>query len=367
VLESTKETIFNTRVLDSPDASTFLCFYYVIEEKTFTVPTRMPREPGNGLQQKIRVGISSCLLGNEVRFDAGHKYDSYINGTLSQYFEFVPVCPEVAIGMTVPREPIRLVGDAARPRAVGVRTVSLDVTEALELYGQRMAVELTDLCGYILKRASPSCGMERVKVYSTSGMATKQGAGIYAKAFMQAQPWLPIEEEGRLGDPGLRENFISRVVVLHRWRLLLAAGLSAGSLVDFHSRHKLILLAHNQVAYRRMGKKVADIGRAPLEAFAGEYLLDLMNTLKRLATPKQHVNVLQHLMGYLKKQLETEDKTELLEIFSSYARGEIPLIVPVTLLRHHFRRHPHPYVTRQYYLSFHPSEAQFLGDEKIVI
>jgi len=310
---------------------------------------------------KIRIGISSCLLGNAVRFDAGHKYDPYINGTLSQYFEFVPVCPEVAIGMTVPREPIRLVGEPTQPRAVGVRTTGLDVTEALDQYAQRMAGELTDLCGYIFKRASPSCGMERVKVYSISGMASKSGSGIYAKAFMQLQPWLPVEEEGRLGDPGLRENFISRVVVLHRWRTLLASGLTAGTLVDFHSRHKLVLLAHNQVAYRRMGKKVADIGRVPLEQFALEYLLELMATLRRPATPKQHVNVLQHLLGYLKKQLDADDKAELLETFSSFGRSEIPLIVPITLLRHHFRRYPHPYVARQYYLDFHPSEARFLA------
>lgn len=310
---------------------------------------------------KIRVGISSCLLGNEVRFDAGHKYDPYINGTLSQYFEFVPVCPEVAIGMSVPREPIRLVGDPSQPRAVGVRTTNLDVTGALEQYGQRMASELMDLCGYIFKRASPSCGMERVKVYSISGMASKSGSGIYARAFMQQQPWLPVEEEGRLGDPGLRENFISRVVVLRRWRTLLASGLTAGTLVEFHSRHKLVLLAHNQMAYRRMGKKVADIGRVPLADFAREYLLELMATLKRPATPKQHVNVLQHLMGYLKKHLGSEDKAELLETFTSFGRGEIPLIVPITLLRHHFRRYPNPYVARQYYLDFHPSEARFLA------
>lgn len=180
---------------------------------------------GSRAMNKIRVGISSCLLGHEVRFDAGHKHDPYINGTLSQFFEFVPVCPEVAIGMTVPREPIRLVGDPARPRAIGVRTTSLDVTDALERYGQRMAGELNDLCGYILKRASPSCGMERVKVYSPTGMALKQGAGVYARAFMQAQPWLPVEEEGRLGDPGLRENFITRVMIVHRWRQLVGAGL----------------------------------------------------------------------------------------------------------------------------------------------
>jgi len=306
--------------------------------------------------EKIPVGISSCLLGAEVRYDGGHKRDPYINGTLGQYFEFVPVCPELAIGMGVPRAPIRLVGDPQRPRARGVKDSSRDVTDALEDYGRRMGGELTAICGYILKRGSPSCGMERVKVYSETGMPAGAGSGIYARTFMARQPLLPVEEEGRLGDPVLRENFVARVFVYHRWQQLVAAGLTPARLIDFHACHKLTVMSHSQAAYRRLGRLVAEAGTRELAELAQAYVSELMTALRRRATPKQHVNVMQHLMGYLKKYLDAADKAELLDTLEAYRRGELPLIVPITLLRHHFRRHPHPYVERQYYLSPHPRE-----------
>ena len=194
--------------------------------------------------KSIRVGISSCLLGEEVRFDRGHKRDAFITGTLSQYFEFVPVCPEMGIGLGTPREPIRLLGDPDRPNAVGVRTTNLDVTKALEAYGGETAQRLMQMriSGYILKRASPSCGMERVKVYSAKGMPAKRGVGIYARVLMEHQPLLPVEEEGRLGDPVLRENFIQRVFIFHRWQQMVERGLTPSRLVEFHTRHKLVLM-----------------------------------------------------------------------------------------------------------------------------
>lgn len=306
--------------------------------------------------EKIRIGISSCLLGQEVRFDGGHKRDSYINGTLNQYFDFVPVCPELAVGLGVPREPIRLLTTETGTRVVGTRNPTLDVTEALRDYGERKGHEMQDIAGYILKRGSPSCGMERVKVYTPAGMPNNSEPGMYARAFMAVQPLLPMEEEGRLGDPVLRENFIGRVFVYYRWQTLLRDGLTPAKLVDFHTRQKLLILAHNQAAYRRMGRLVARAGTEDMDELATEYVHELMTALKRRAGRRHHMNVLQHLLGYLRKHLDAADRAEMHETIQAYGQGLIPLIVPITLLKHHFRRHPHPYVENQYYLSPHPAE-----------
>lgn len=306
---------------------------------------------------KIKIGVSACLLGEQVRFDGGHKQDAYINGTLSQYFQFMPVCPEVAIGLGTPREPIRLVGDPANPRAIGVRSPQLDVTEKLQAYGRRMGRELLDLSGYILKRASPSCGMERVKVYQPNGVPIGKSAnGIYARVFMEMHPLLPVEEEGRLGDPVLRENFIQRIFVYHRWQALVASDLTPAKLVRFHARHKLILMAHSQTAAKKLGQLVARAGAEPMGDLAPIYIDALMRALKRRAGRKQHANVLMHLMGFLKRVLDTGDKAELVETVDAYRLGHVPLIVPITLLQHHFRRHPEPYVQEQHYLEPHPKE-----------
>lgn len=305
---------------------------------------------------KIRIGISSCLVGAEVRFDGGHKKDSYIVGTLSRFFEFVPVCPEVAIGLGTPRQPIRLTDSPAGVRVRGVRDPSLDVTDALADYGRTMAASMSDICGYILKRGSPSCGMERVKVYSEKGMPLRTRAGIYAQTFMEAQPRLPVEEEGRLGDPGLRENFIQRVLILARWRSEMARQCSAKSILSFHTRHKLQIMAHNQAAYRRLGRLLADAGKYDPAKLADIYIDELMQTLQRKSTRRSNTNVLQHLMGYLKKSLTAQDKVELGDLIDAYRIGNIPLIVPITMLNHYFRRHPNPYVEQQYYLNPHPAE-----------
>ena len=303
----------------------------------------------------IRLGISSCLIGEQVRFDGGHKRDTFINEALGQFFEFIPVCPEVAIGLGIPRQPIRLVGDAAAPRAVGVRDPDLDVSSALTRYGTRMARELNDISGYIFKKGSPSCGMERVKVYQT-GQPGKNGTGLYARAFMDRQPLLPAEEEGRLGDPVLRENFIERVFAYRRWQELLVLGLTPARLVDFHTIHKLNLMAHGVEHYRALGQVVADAGAKGLRQRAENYIADFMTALKHRATRKRHTNVLMHIMGYLKKNLDREDKAELLELIEAYRLGQVPLIVPITLLKHHFRRHPDPYIARQIYMDPHPAE-----------
>lgn len=305
---------------------------------------------------KIPIGISSCLLGEEVRFDGGHKQDSYILGTLSDYFEFQPVCPEVAIGLPIPRPPIRLVQHDDAIHVVGVKDPTIDVTDKLHDYGQKMAREMTDISGFIFKRASPSCGMERVKVYAPDGRSIDKASGAFAEEIKKGRPLLPTEEEGRLGDPGLRENFIMRVFVYHRWRTLVAGGLTAKKLIDFHSDHKYLVMAHNQSAYKAMGKLLADAGKADIDALADEYVEALMTALAKPAPRKQHVNVLQHLLGYLKNQIDAEDKAEMLEVIEHYRDGIVPLIVPITLLKHHFRRHPHEYIERQVYLTPHPHE-----------
>lgn len=306
--------------------------------------------------EKVQVGVSSCLLGEEVRFDGGHKRDAYLTGTLASYFDFVPFCPEAAVGLGIPRQPIRLVRRGVSVRAVGVKTPELDPTDQLAAYAETTTGQLSHISGYIFKKASPSCGMERVKVYNEKGMPEQNGVGIYAGVLMQRLPLLPVEEEGRLGDAVLRENFIERVFVYHRWQQMMRDGLTASGLVDFHSDHKYLILAHDQEAYRQLGRLVADAGKGDLERLAADYATLLMQTLKRPATTRQHVNVLQHLLGYLKKHLDTLDREELLETIEQYRQGLLPLIVPITLIRHHFRRNPDPYVLRQYYLSPHPKE-----------
>lgn len=307
---------------------------------------------------KIPIGISSCLLGQEVRFDGGHKYDSYITGTLGQYFEFHPFCPEVAIGLGVPRPTLHLENIEGKIRCVGVKDPGHDVTERLRDYADRLKDQYAGLCGYILKKGSPSCGMERVKVYA-GAQSRPDGVGIFAEAMMRLNPLLPVEEEGRLGDPGLRENFIQRVYVYYRWKRLLDEGVSANSLTRFHARHKLIIMSHGD--YRELGQMLAGLSLESLAEVAERYISRLMKMLKHVPTRSQHVNVLQHIQGYLKKELSADDKAEMVEVIERYRRGEIPLIVPLTLLKHHFRKAPDPYIEESYYMSPYPQELRLIN------
>lgn len=305
---------------------------------------------------RIRIGISSCLLGQEVRYDGGHKHNGYITESLGQFFEFVPYCPEVAIGLGIPRPPIRLVKSTHGPRARGVRDAALDVTDKLVAYADKVAPKLHGLSGYILKNGSPSCGMQRVKVYGPQGMSVTTGVGLYAGTLMAQLPELPFEEEGRLMDPVLRENFIERVFVYHRWQQLTAQRLTAKALVEFHTRHKFIVLAHDEKRYRELGRLVATAGRSGMAELGRRYIQLLMQALKKPATRTRHANVLQHLFGFLKQNLSAADKRELLELIGAYRRGRVPLVVPITLLRHYLRRFPEPYLSAQHYLAPHPDE-----------
>ena len=309
--------------------------------------------------KKIPIGISSCLLGELVRFDGSHKRDAYINGTLSQYFEFKAYCPEVAIGLGIPRPTIHLVKQNNEIRCVGVKDPEQDFTSPLTDYAASLKGDHADLCGYILKKDSPSCGMERVKVFSGNHQPNREGFGIYAKEMMRNNPLMPVEEEGRLGDPGLRENFIQRVYVLYRWKQLLTDGLTPQKLTHFHARHKLIIMSHGD--YREMGQLLATVTKENVQHVADQYIALLMPLLKSVVNRGQHVNVLQHIQGYLKKELAADDKAELCEIIERYRQGEIPLIVPITLLKHHFRKSPDIYIEESYYMSPYPQELQLIN------
>ena len=302
----------------------------------------------------IRVGISACLLGQKVRYDGGHKRADFCTEVLSHYFQFVPLCPEVAIGLGVPRPTIRLVQQGSEIR-VQSADGQLDVTERLREYGQLKAGELTELSGYVFCAKSPSCGMERVRLFGDAGGA-KEGVGLYAHTLMQALPLLPVEEDGRLNDPVLRENFVMRVYAYHDWQTLIQQGISRGGLIAFHSRYKYLLLAHHPAAYKELGKYLATMQQWPLEHVAERYVSGLMAALKQKASRKNHTNVLQHLQGYFKKQLTAAQKAELHESIDHYRRGILPLLAPMMLLRHYLREYPNGYLQQQVYFSPYPQE-----------
>lgn len=305
--------------------------------------------------RKPKIAISACLMGAEVRYNGGHKESRLCSRTLTDYFEFIPVCPEVAIGLGIPREPIRLVGDPAHPRAVGTIHPGINVTQPLADYGQYMADELGDVSGYIFMQKSPSCGLERVKVYHANGSPVDGGGrGIYAQAFCARHPNLPVEEDGRLNDPVLRENFLTRVFAYAAWQQLLQQGLSRRALTDFHSRYKYLLMAHNPLQYKTLGNLLGNMGKRDPEELGPRYFSELMTALKKCATRRTHTNVLQHLSGYLKQAISAGDKQEMQHIIGQYRHGIVPLVVPLTLLKHHLRQHPDPYVAQQVYLQPHP-------------
>ena len=307
----------------------------------------------------IRLGISTCLLGEPVRYDGGHKRDRFITDTLGQYVEFVPVCPETECGLGVPRESMRLQGDPASPRLVTSRT-GVDHTDRMVAWAERRLKELEqeDLCGFIFKSDSPSSGMERVRVYSYKGMPERKGVGIFARMFMEHFPLLPVEEEGRLHDPKLRENFIESIFALKRWRDLLKDHPTRGKLVAFHTEHKLLILSHSPRHSQLMGKLVAGAKQIPPGKLYREYEALFVAALMVKTTVKKNTNVLQHMMGYFKKELSPDEKQELIEVIDGYHEGLAPLIVPITLLRHYVRKYDQPYLKEQVYLNPHPVELK---------
>lgn len=308
---------------------------------------------------KIRIGVSKCLLGEPVRYDGQHKHDHFITDTLGNYFDFVGVCPEVECGLGVPREPVRLVGDPSNPRLVTTRT-GIDHTGRMQEWCTRRVTELEkeNLHGFIFKARSPSSGMENIKVYNEKGGFAGKSPGMFGKAFMEHFPTLPCEDEGRMNDPDLRENFLERVFTLWRFRQVVSGSPTLQTLMQFHSQNKFLVQSHNEALMRQMGRMLATVRPREARGCISTYETMLMRAMKTLATVRKHANILQHMLGYLRNSVDESDRKELLEIIRQYHRGLLPLIVPITMLRHYVVKHGVPYLQDQYYLNPHPIELK---------
>ena len=308
-------------------------------------------------KKDLQIGISACLVGEKVRFDASNKPSNFCINELGQHVTYKTFCPEVAIGLPIPRPTIRQIkhNDLIH---VSQRDGSGDVTEALQAYGQKIAKMTKHLSGYVFCAKSPSCGMERVKVYSPEGNSLKSdGIGLFAKEIMAANPLLPCEENGRLNDPLIRENYVARVYAYKHWQDVEASGLTKHKLTSFHSQYKYTVMSHDLVAYKNLGQLLARAD-LPLEQMASEYILGLMTALKIKATRKKHANTLAHIQGYFSKHLQANERQELCEQIDAYREGLIPLMAPLTLINHYLLQYPKEYLTRQSYLSPYPNELK---------
>ncbi|MFW2383370.1 MAG: YbgA family protein [Acidimicrobiales bacterium] len=305
----------------------------------------------------IRIGLSACLRGDEVRWNGGHSRQRYLTDTLGQFFEFVTTCPEIEVGMTVPRPTVRLVASGDKIRVVDPKN-GVDWTAALEDHAvQRVGmVDQSELSGFILKSKSPSCGMSRMKVFQENGMPTYDGRGVFAAELLRRYPRLPVEEEGRLNDPGLRENFVERVFAYDRLRKVFKKRWTIGSIVEFHTNEKLLLRAHHEVTYRRLGRLVAAAKDMPRPAFAAEYQQGFMDGMAYKSTVRKHTNVLEHMLGYLRDAGDDVARNQARTAISDYRTGLVPLIVPMTLFSYFAARYDIEYLTRQSYLNPHPKE-----------
>ena len=312
----------------------------------------------DGLTSSLRLGISSCLLGEEVRFNGGHTRDTFLTGPLGQYVEWIPICPEVEIGMGVPRENIRLIGDIANPTLIAPKSKT-DYTESMNKWSESYikSIKSMNLDGYVFKSDSPSCGLYRVRVYENSSVATRKGRGLFARKLTDTFPLLPTEEEGRLHDSRLRENFVEKIFVYHRWKQMVKSIPDQRNLILFHAIHKSILMSHHQNNQKELGRIVANVDRFPINEVIDRYENLLMVTLNVIPTNKRHANVLHHLMGFLKTYLDSNDKQELLELIDEYRMGKLPIVVPITLMKHHINRNPvENWIKDQVYLNPFPNQ-----------
>jgi uncharacterized protein YbgA (DUF1722 family)/uncharacterized protein YbbK (DUF523 family) len=306
--------------------------------------------------QKPLVGISSCLLGENVRYDGGHKLDHYLHDILGRYVEFVPVCPEVECGMGIPREAMRLVSVGGKIRLM-TRKTQIDMTDTMKSWIDNRLKVLTGLplCGFIFKARSPSSGLRNIKVYTEKGVRN-DGVGMFARGVIERFPHLPVEDEGRLHDDWLRENFIERIFVMHRWHQLIDGGRSLKNLMDFHAGHKYLLMAHDPKTLKELGSLLAQGKGRTMNELYDSYLGSLSSALQKIATVKKNTNVLMHIMGHFKKDLNADEKSELKEIIERYHDGLVPLMVPITLINHYVRKFHPEYVMNQIYLNPHPLE-----------
>jgi uncharacterized protein YbgA (DUF1722 family)/uncharacterized protein YbbK (DUF523 family) len=306
---------------------------------------------------KIPIGVSQCLLGEPVRFDGGHKHFRYLTGVLSEYMQFWPVCPEVAIGLGIPRKPIRLLATDRGTRVVGTANPGLDVTEQLAAEADTAAAAMPELCGYVFMQNSPSCGVFGLKRYGANGYPLdSKGRGAYAGRLMELMPLLPVEEAGRLNDPGLRENFITRVFAYRDWQQQVGLEPTPKQLVDFYSRYKYQVMAHSVPGYNAIGKLLSDLRGKDMQAVGAEFVQLFMEALSHRAGRKGNANALMHLRGYLKDLLDKDEKEELGQLISAYRLGEVPLVVPMTLLKHYLKKVDIPYLQQQSYWSPFPEK-----------
>lgn len=303
------------------------------------------------MAERMRVGVSSCLLGQKVRYDGGHKRHDFVADILGARVDFVPVCPEVELGLGTPRQTLRLIRKDDDVRLIMAN--GHDYTHAMRVFAKKRVEQLKDddLSGYVLKKDSPSCGLTRVKVYEETGIPAKTGRGVYADALLARWPHLPVEEEGRLQDEALRENFLERLDAYHRLQQLFQGRWTIGQLVAFHTAHKLAVLAHTTDGYRRLGRLVADAKAMPRAVLREAYTAELMQSMTLLATPKKHANVLMHMLGYFRGQIDAGDRDELLAAIEAFRVGRISRLVPLTLVRHHMRRCRVDYLAGQTYLA----------------
>lgn len=306
----------------------------------------------------IRIGVSSCIIGEEVRWNGGHSRQRYLTDVLERFVEYYPVCPEVEVGMGVPRPTVRLVRVADELRMIDPKN-EVDWTASMNRFSRQRASELADLdlCGFVLKKDSPTCGVSRVKVHHENGSgSSRDGQGLFATALEQRYPHLPLEEDGRLNDPKLRENFIERVFAYRRLKDLFQPRWTIGDVVEFHTREKLLLRAHDEMRYRELGRLVADAKSIPRAAFKDDYMDRFMEAMKRQSTVSKNVNVLQHMVGFLRRVDDEAGRIEMQEAIDDYRAGLVPLVVPTTLIRHLARRHDQEILLTSSYLSPHPKE-----------
>jgi len=317
-----------------------------------------------GRAARLKIGISSCLLGQKVRYDGGHKRDRFLTDILGEYVDWVPVCPEVEIGLGTPRPTIRLQSDSRGRVRLVMPSTGEDLTKTMHDYSVERVGELDkhDLSGYVLKKDSPSCGLERVKVYDSNDVPARNGTGTYAEVIVSHRPHLPVEEEGRLNDGRLRENFIARIFAYRRLRAMILDGPTRRSLMEFHAAHKYQLMSHNQAGMRRLGKLLGSSSPAASPArLASEYMDGFTEVMRRGPTRRNHTNALHHAAGHVSESLDSSDRGELAATISEYREGLVPLIVPVVLLRHYVRKLDVPYLRDQTYLWPHPHELMLLN------
>ncbi len=317
------------------------------------------REASGQMDSRPLLGIGSCLAGNAVRYNGQTKAPNQHIRRLADHFELRPFCPEMGIGLGVPRPPIHLVGSETAVRVLDVATHTHDYTEQIAGFARTVLDAAPELCGYILVKGSPSCGYERVKRFNDKGHSVASDQrGIFAAALGRLDPLLPLEDDGRLNDPGLRESFVTRAYTYHEWKQITAEGLTAHRLVQFYSRYKYLVMAHHVPAYKSLGRMLADAGKREPEELGAEFIEILMDALKRRATRRSHSNVLYHLAGYLKRKVGGEERQRLAALIEQYRTGIVPLVVPVTMLRHHFANHPNAYIDQQVFMTPYPDELQ---------